>query len=494
VVPGAPGDKAGIREGDIIVSLFGTPVTGAAQLAQAASALQVGLPYPVEVIRGEARLTLTVVQEGGADFSRQSGDSWIARQTDPAVITDVTRQLAASAAFAETAMKEAIAGNLEAARDLAERSAKAMTGELDLTGLPPVEAAIEPRSVAAFGAANASLVEETHRALDELMQAQSEMARAQAVASSSPDEADRIRRDAESKREKAVEKFRQLLAAAGVLRSDPRQASAVAITLSSLNAVVAPPAAPGPSAGPVATPQSAAASAGRPAPATPEEWKDRVSAWRKELEETERQIEATREALLRLNRSILQNAQLFEEWERSSDEAFARCVETAGSLAIDFGIEGLSGRYETIYGLARKLPDPPQALLEKYRHLVEMVQRLKESKALLDASSLVERENESPGEVLETIRDGIGQITGLLNLDKTVPGAAWKYGSLFFDNLYNLAELYHTWKNVTALERSNDQLAEGVRRLSERLKDLHSRSRELRRKIEEAGEDAGSGG
>jgi membrane-associated protease RseP (regulator of RpoE activity) len=207
VVPSAPGDQAGVREGDIIVSLFGTPVTGAAQLAQAASALQVGLPYPVEVIRGEARLTLTVVQEGGADFSRQSGDSWIARQTDPAVITDVTRQLAASAAFAETAMKEAIAGHLEAARDLAERSAKAMTGELDLTGLPPVEAAIEPRSVAAFGAANASLVEETHRALDELMQAQSEMARAQAVASSSPDEADRIRRDAESKREKAVEKF-----------------------------------------------------------------------------------------------------------------------------------------------------------------------------------------------------------------------------------------------------------------------------------------------
>ena len=438
--------------------------------------------------------SLTFVQEGGADFSRQSGDSWIARQTDPAVITDVTRQLAASAAFAETAMKEAIAGNLEAARDLAERSAKAMTGELDLTGLPPVEAAIEPRSVAAFGAANASLVEETHRALDELMQAQSEMARAQAVASSSPEEAARIRRDAEAVQDKALEKFRQLVAAAGVLRSDPRQASAVAITLSSLNAVVAPPAAPGTSAGPVAAPQSAAASAGRPAPATPEEWKDRVSAWRKELEETERQIEATREALLRLNRSILQNAQLFEEWERSSDEAFARCVETAGSLAIDFGIEGLSGRYETIYGLARKLPAPPQALLEKYRHLVEMVQRLKESKAVLDASSLVERENESPGEVLETIRDGIGQITGLLNLDKTVPGAAWKYGSLFFDNLYNLAELYHTWKNVTALERSNDQLAEGVRRLSERLKDLRSRSRELRRKIEEAGEDAGSGG
>jgi len=496
VVPGAPGDQAGVREGDIIVSLFGTPVTGAAQFARAASALQVGLPYPLEVIRGEARLTLTVrpVQEGGADFSRQSGDSWIARQTDPAVITDVTRQLAASAAFAETAMKEAIAGNLEAARDLAERSAKAMTGELDLTGLPPVEAAIEPRSVAAFGAANASLVEETHRALDELMQAQSEMARAQAVASSSPEEAARIRRDAEAVQDKALEKFRQLVAAAGVLRSDPRQASAVAITLSSLNAVVAPPAAPGTSAGPVATPQSAAASAGRPAPATPEEWKDRVSAWRKELEETERQIEATRGALLRLNRSILQNAQLFEEWERSSDEAFARCVETAGSLAIDFGIEGLSGRYETIYGLARKLPAPPQALLEKYRHLVEMVQRLKESKAVLDASSLVERENESPGEVLETIRDGIGQITGLLNLDKTVPGAAWKYGSLFFDNLYNLAELYHTWKNVTALERSNDQLAEGVRRLSERLKDLHSRSRELRRKIEEAGEDAGSGG
>jgi hypothetical protein len=436
--------------------------------------------------------SLTFIQEGGADFSRQSGDSWVSVQTDAAVVTDVMRQLAASAAFAETALKEAVAGNLEAARDLAERSARAMTGELDLTALPSLEIAPEPQIVASYGMASASLLEQTHRVLDELTQAEGDLARAQAVASSSPDEAERIRKEAEAKRDEAVQKFQKLLAAAGVLRSDPRQASSVAVTLSSLSAGVAPLRPPVSATGSV-TPAPAAGSGGsRPAPSTPEEWRERVALWKQELNETEKQIEATRQALLRLTPAIQDNARLFEEWERSSDEAFSRSVEMAADLAMDFGISGLADRYETIYDLAKKLPDPPQELLEKYRHMVTLIQRLKESKALRDASLLIERDNQSLGETLETIRDGIGQIVGILNLDKTVPGAAWKYGSLFWDNVYNLTELYHTWKNITALERTNEQFAEAVRKLSERMRDLQTRSRDLRRQIEEAERASGS--
>ncbi len=433
--------------------------------------------------------SLTFVQEGGADFSRKTGDSWVNVQADAAVTTDVMRQLSASAAFAEMALQQAVDGDLEAARDLAERSAKAMTGEIDLTALPSLSDLPEPRMAAPYGAAGASLVGETLKTLDELSEAQGELARAQAMESSSPDEAERIRQEAEQARDRAKEKFRLLLEAAGVLRSEPAKASSVAVTLASLKAGVGPLPAPAAVAQPAGTPGSAA---GEVRPSSPADWNARIAGWRRELEETERQMEVTRQALLRLNRVILDNAKLFEEWERSSEEAFDRCVEMGADLALDFGITGLSDRYETIYDLAKKLPDPPADLLEKYRHMVQIVQRLKEAKSIRDAATLMERENQSLAEVLETMRDGIGQIMGLLNLDRTVPGAAWKYGSLLWDNAYNLWELYHTWKNVTALERNNEQFAEGVRRLSERMKDLQSRSKELRRKIEEA-EAAGAG-
>jgi murein DD-endopeptidase MepM/ murein hydrolase activator NlpD len=58
-------------------------------------------------------------------------------------------------------------------------------------------------------------------------------------------------------------------------------------------------------------------------------------------------------------------------------------------------------------------------------------------------------------EIYEGLRDGLSQINGLLGLDKTVPGALWKYLCQGSDMAYNLIELRALWKNVGQLEQNN---------------------------------------
>ncbi|HEX2986855.1 MAG TPA: hypothetical protein VHS06_01610, partial [Chloroflexota bacterium] len=104
-----------------------------------------------------------------------------------------------------------------------------------------------------------------------------------------------------------------------------------------------------------------------------------------------------------------------------------------------------------------------------------------------DFAGLAEREGKTDTEIYEELRDGVGQISGLLGLDSTVPGMFWKYGSLACDMAYNLTELRLGWKNVSALEENNTRYAEAVKKLAARMRELEERAKELRRKIE-AGE------
>ena len=60
VVPGSPADLGGVRAGDVIVSLEGTPVHNANDLPWLASSAGVRAKVPVEVLRDGKRVTLSV--------------------------------------------------------------------------------------------------------------------------------------------------------------------------------------------------------------------------------------------------------------------------------------------------------------------------------------------------------------------------------------------------------------------------------------------------
>ncbi|WP_395612089.1 Do family serine endopeptidase [Allosphingosinicella sp.] len=60
VTPGGPADRAGIRQGDVVVSVAGQPVTPDATLAYLVSRQAIGARIPMEVIRNGQRSTVNV--------------------------------------------------------------------------------------------------------------------------------------------------------------------------------------------------------------------------------------------------------------------------------------------------------------------------------------------------------------------------------------------------------------------------------------------------
>ena len=69
---------------------------------------------------------------GGVDFGQNQGANWVREQASPAAADHVLQQLAVSNALANQAADAALQGNLESARELAEKSAQAMTGQFDV--------------------------------------------------------------------------------------------------------------------------------------------------------------------------------------------------------------------------------------------------------------------------------------------------------------------------------------------------------------------------
>jgi hypothetical protein len=221
--------------------------------------------------------------------------------------------------------------------------------------------------------------------------------------------------------------------------------------------------------------------------AKPMDWSAKSALWIEELAHINRQLAVTRSTLLRLNESILGDRKLFAEWEKEADEGFKRSRDLAIDAVIDTCVSYLAERYETIHGLAVKLPDKPEAVIEKYRHMASLYKILVEAKAAKDLDGLAKRTGKTDAEIYEIFRDGIAQISGLVGLDKTIPGKALKYGSLAFDWIYNLEELYLVWKNVGALESNNTEYAKEIMVLSNRMRELQARQEQLVRNIE-AGE------
>lgn len=430
------------------------------------------------------KASLTVIEEGGASFSQDEGEAWVQTQQDDTVTSDVSKQLVASVMLAERAANTAIAGDLEAARELADKSARAMTGDIDLNMLPALSDVPMPAEPASYAAADAELINQAAGCLDTMKTAQKDFQRAQEMETSSPQQAAALREQATTAQDNAQAKLKELLAAASAVKTNPSSAGTVVVALRSGTSVVMP-------TGNVASsPPSTGNTATSTPPSTPtspaqEDWATKLARLKEQLDEVDKQIGMTRQTLLRLNATIQADTRQYEEWEKAAEEGFDRCVGMAADVAIDFGAGALSDRYETIYELAKKLPDQPTDLIEKYRHLAAMAQRMKEAKAANDLDNLANRENKTDGEMFATIRDGIGQLSSLLGLDKTVPALAWKYGSLAFDMAYNLTELSHGFENIATLERNQELQRQAVDKLAERMRRLVEEKKALRAKIEQ---------
>lgn len=219
-----------------------------------------------------------------------------------------------------------------------------------------------------------------------------------------------------------------------------------------------------------------------------EAWTEPLAKWRAELEKANREVEATRQALLKLVRAQEADVKLFHEWENEAQQGFERSRKAIFDLAIDAGmgmfLQGADGWAAYAEGPGAKAS--PEAL-EEYRRLFSLIDRLKEAKAARDFASFAASEGKTEAEMLETIRDGILQLSGLLGVEETFPGKVLKYGALFWDQAYHFTALYQVWHNAGVLEQDSAAMSDAVQRLSERLHRQMERQRELVRRIE-AGE------
>lgn len=66
IVPGSPAQKAGLREGDILLSYDGQPTPGVDDLHRLLTETSVGVPAPLTVLRGIDQMTLQIVADEGA--------------------------------------------------------------------------------------------------------------------------------------------------------------------------------------------------------------------------------------------------------------------------------------------------------------------------------------------------------------------------------------------------------------------------------------------
>ena len=71
VAPGSPADRAGIKVGDVAVSMNGMPVEAAAQLRNALALLRVGQTVELRLLRNGAERTVTLTINPPGSLTRQ---------------------------------------------------------------------------------------------------------------------------------------------------------------------------------------------------------------------------------------------------------------------------------------------------------------------------------------------------------------------------------------------------------------------------------------
>jgi|GEM_PF-4673485 len=200
--------------------------------------------------------TIVFWMQGGVSFEEKEGEGWIGVAADPGVERDTLHQLAASVALVEKASAAALGGDLESARDLAEKSALAMTGRIDLQALPvpvpvPVDEAIAGLpSAAGQAAVSMAAIEAVEATAAALAQARTELTAAEAGKASDPVAYERAlaasRASEQSSREN-LDKLNRLLVA---YRQAPVSVPDAVVTIAGLRPAAVERGTAGPTAGP----------------------------------------------------------------------------------------------------------------------------------------------------------------------------------------------------------------------------------------------------
>lgn len=433
--------------------------------------------------------SLAVITEGGASFGQDEGDAWVKPEVDAEFTSDVNKQLAYSTVFAKQAADAALEGDMEAARDLADKSARAMTGEIDFTQLPKLDIPMptEPASVAALSSEGMAAIDESMRQIEN---AQVSIAKAAELESTSPAEAAQLKAAAEQQKQAGEAKLKALRDAMDEAMQDSGKIQQALVTIRDTSG-----------GSPVITPIIAAAHSGTtgstvtvkptpgsaPVPAPKEITEAQKQKWLAELESLRNELDATKAQFAKLNASIQQDQQQFEDWEKEAEDGMERCSGFLYGLLMDASAGALLERYETMHELAKKLPDHPEDLIKKLDKTRSLLSDLGMAQTGKDVADLASRDAQTVPELLEFLRDGLTNILSVTGLDKTPPGALWKYGCGVVDMSYSFAQFCAAYDNIEQMDKNSDNYLKAVASLSERMKKLVTQINEVKGQLEASG-------
>ena len=407
---------------------------------------------------------------GGVDYGQTDGDAWVKAEPSPKATSDVLEQLAASASLAGRASSAAIGGDMEQARDLAQRSADAMIGKIDVRGLPdvPTPAPLAPGESPAGRAevAKAALSAAESNA-DALAKARADVKEADAKTATDPAGAAQLRQAALATADNSERNLAHLRDMMEKYRLAPADSSAMVVDLRNLDPsrpiVVAPPA-----------PAPAVRAAG--CPIAPKKRLPSRAELIRELVGLRARLDSLRLSLTRLDRTIQMDTRQFAEWEKEAQDAADRAAERLRKAIDDKIEEGLFDYGKEYFTKVDPAPDKVEAL--------ENVELLLKERDVHEWADKGER-------TWAQVAEGVKLLGENLPLGDEARSALWACENIL-DSSFDIAATLVSWRRINELEKNSDAYLVAVKRSGERMRLIVARMKEIEAQLAGGGPPPGA--
>ncbi len=399
--------------------------------------------------------------DGGVDFGQEEGDSWIHEEPSVEITDNVLDQLAASTTLAEQAAGAALDGELETARDLAEKSAQAMTGDIDTTQLPEVPAPVPATplsatvSVGTRAVISKEAVSAVHRNLQAKITAQKQITNAEPLRKTDPEQYEAAVSSARNLGQRSQENLRYLQERLAHYRNNPVYPQKLIVDLQNLDptkpATVKPLRATQPD-----SPQKMPSIE----KAVPEREKLLY-----ELSALESDLAMTRATLMRLTRNVQANNILFKEWQDEAAGAIDRAENRAIGLIQDTCSDGF---FSLLKWKFKKMP----AKINKIEQVEEMIA----AKDLLDLTRIDKNSWEEIGKAFVSAVQASPISTELQ--------AAISSTQSIIDSSYDITAWFSSWKNIQQLEKNSEAYLVAVQKTSKLMEKIVGRIKNIKTQLQ----------
>ncbi len=402
---------------------------------------------------------------GGIDYTEKS-NAWI--QGKYIETKDALHQLAASSALAEKAVASALAGDLEAARALAEKSAQAMVGHIDLGSLgikipPTVSPKLSSLPVGSQGVFTQKTLEVVGANLDEYVKLKKDLKVAEGYKDVDPEKYQQILTEAKVKEAKIKESLQKLNELLNSYRNNPLDYKRIEQELVQLN-----PKKP--------SFIDVAALKPKPEDLKPKTEKDKQikkerllpdeRKLREELADLRHKLELAKTNLDQLTKIIMENTKEFERWREKTERAISSSEARFKEVMLDMIQENI---FENIKYEFSKYPNRVKE--------IEKFQQLLDTKDFTDWASMDPKTWE---DIAEGLVKAVNALPGIGDYTKKLTKTLYH----LVNTGYDVTTIFIHWKKMKEFEKNLDLYFKAVATQKEYMAKTIKRIKEIEEELE----------